>query len=79
MIWCLFSVENNYNQPPNNLEAWWKEKPSLEVLFSFFNVTYNDPDSVVKVVKIWDWAREEQRINNVDYRLVRIKEGKIEL
>lgn len=77
MIWCLFSVENNYDQPPNNLEAWWKEKPSLESLLSFFNINFNDPDSVVKVVKIWDSVGEEQRIGNVDYRLVKVKEGKI--
>ena len=31
-IWCLFTSANDYDQPNNNLQAWWSEKPSLEDL-----------------------------------------------
>ena len=77
MIWCLFSEDYNYDQPPNNLEAWWKEKPSLEFLLSYFNVDLKDSDAVVKIVKIWDSVGVPQKINLTDYRLQRIKEGKV--
>ena len=30
MIWVLTSVAPAYDQPPNNLEAWWSDKPSAE-------------------------------------------------
>lgn len=31
-VWCLFSIENQYYQPDNNLEGVWLEKPDLEQL-----------------------------------------------
>lgn len=33
-IWVLFSVANEYNQPENNLEAWWFQKPTEEQLMA---------------------------------------------
>lgn len=35
-IWAIFSVKNDYNQPDNNLEKWYKNKPTFDVLLSFF-------------------------------------------
>lgn len=34
-IWVLTSVACDYDQPPNNLEAWWSEKPTLAQLAKF--------------------------------------------
>lgn len=34
VIHCLFSVENNYDQPQNNLVCWWPDKPSLAAVAS---------------------------------------------
>jgi len=31
-IWVLFSIANEYDQPDNNLEAWWFFKPSFTEL-----------------------------------------------
>lgn len=31
-IWTLTSVACDYDQPPNNLEAWWSEQPTIEQL-----------------------------------------------
>jgi hypothetical protein len=33
-IWCLFSVENHYDQPANNLVAAWADNPSIDALFT---------------------------------------------
>lgn len=75
-IWCLFSVDNNYDQPDNNLVAWWPEKPTLEVLFDTLGVTLGVRDQdTVAVVKIWAGSREELR--QTQYRLELVSEGKL--
>jgi hypothetical protein len=73
-IWCLFSIDNNYNQPTNNLCIWWAEKPSLEILLQYFNVDIKNSEIVVSVVKIW--SGQGDRLCNTDYRLNEIEENK---
>lgn len=34
--WAIFSIENNYYQPDNNLVALYKDKPTFEQLLSRF-------------------------------------------
>lgn len=77
-IYALFSVENNYDQPPNNLVAWWHEKPSLEILAKALGRSFPDANDEVtlKLVKIWG-METEQRISDTDYRLDHITPGKI--
>ena len=78
-IWCLFSIENNYDQPDNNLEMWWSQKPSLEQLFGVFNIsTDSPPDRVVAVVDLWrhtSAAFMPDGPSNARYRLQEVKEG----
>ena len=74
-IWCLFSVDNNYDQPPNNLVAWWSAKPSLDQFCADLKwkfPTTEDADTVA-IVKIW--AGEKKRLSGTDYRLAQIPEG----
>lgn len=54
-IWCLFSVENNYDQPQNNLVAWWKNKPQLETLAEALGRKFPgaDDDETIFIVNIW--------------------------
>lgn len=33
-IWCLFSVDNQYDQPDNCLQFFWFEKPEGDVLYA---------------------------------------------
>jgi len=75
-IWCLFSVENIYDQPDNNLVRWWADKPSIETLAKFMAMPLDkaDDESVVKMVNLW----QGQRIighGGVRYRLQEVKEG----
>lgn len=75
-IYCLFSIDNDYNQPPNNLVCFWKEKPSLErlgkILCNGFPAASDE--NTLKIVKIWQG--ESQRIGNTDYWLNEREEGR---
>jgi hypothetical protein len=79
LIWCLFSVSQEYDQPDNNLVAWWAEKPSLEELFSLFSVKMGEDErQTVAVVKVFIGGDEEVGFNNTRYRLEQIGEGKLD-
>ena len=75
--WFLFSVDNNYDQPPNNLEAWWEEKPSLEILAYVLNIPFpgNSDEETISIVNIW--AGKCVEIKNTEYRLESHVPGKI--
>lgn len=36
-IWCLFSIDNQYDQPRNNLIAWFSVRPIIEDLNTHFD------------------------------------------
>lgn len=36
-VWAIFSIENDYNQPDNNLVVLYKNKPNFEQLFKRFS------------------------------------------
>lgn len=77
-IYALFSIQNEYDQPDNNLEAWWHEKPSLEILANALGGKFpsdRDEDTLA-IVKIWG-MEVHQRIGNTDYRLEHITPGKV--
>lgn len=74
-IWCLFSVENEYDQPDHNLVVWWKERPSIEVLAAALNVTLGKDDlQTVAVVNIWTGSRAIIG-DTTSYRLEQTTEG----
>jgi hypothetical protein len=77
-IWCLFSIENNYDQPSHNLEAWWVEKPTFEKIASVLNTSFpaNNNDTTLGICNIWQG--QEHRHNNTDYWLEEVEEGIIE-
>jgi hypothetical protein len=79
-IWCLFSVDNNYDQPDNNLVAWWSEKPSLEVLFKALDVKISGgrDEDVVAAAKIWAGTQEQVGYAGTSYRLEQVPEGMID-
>lgn len=35
-VWALFSIQNQYDQPENNLEQLFANKPTLEQIKTFF-------------------------------------------
>lgn len=81
-VWGLFSIENNYDQPENNLEKLFKREPSLETIINFFygdttpisltsvvdtDPKNLDPDQLNVMQAITDGG--EGRVDNKDYRL----------
>lgn len=54
-IWCLFKIENEYDQPPNSLIAFWFEKPTLEQLSKALKIDFKQSRSedIVACCKIW--------------------------
>ena len=80
-IWCLFSIYNKYDQPDNNLVAWFKEKPTLELLSGaltnyFGNIEYWSPKYNTSLISAI-LEGNEIRLNEEDIRLNKIEEGDI--
>lgn len=75
-IWALFSIKNNYDQPENNLVAWWVNKPSFEVLANAIGVEVDHEIGNEKVGRIL--KGQQSCIFETYYRLDHIKEGLIE-
>lgn len=76
-IWCLFSVDENYDQPDHNLTAWWQTRPSIEKLATFLTVRLGaDDQQTINLVKIWSGETHSLGIlNNTAYRLEEVPEG----
>lgn len=71
-IWCLFSILNEYDQPDNNLVAWWATKPTFDVLAQALDFASSEPNERVwRVLK----GQEVSIIGGCDYRLICIGEG----
>ena len=77
-IWCLFSVENNYDQPDNNLVTWWEEKPSLEKLAKFLCQPLDkaSDEAIMAVVEIWKGNRTVTPGDSTSYRLEQVEASK---
>lgn len=85
-IWCLFSVDNNYDQPDHNLVTWWSKLPDvLEVQLALKAFTGSGNLAALKQAAArlrlcaggagaeveWDPGP-----NNTRFRLERLYEGK---
>lgn len=72
-IWVLFSIANEYDQPENNFEAWWYEKPTFNMLAKLWNIDVDlkiGNSTIGKILK-----EQEVRWCNTNYRLREVKEG----
>lgn len=76
-IFCLFSIDNNYDQPPNNLVCWWSKKPSIPELAKAIGVSFPAPldEDTLAIAKIWS-GKHAGDIDTVQYRLDEVEEGK---
>lgn len=70
IIWVLFSIDNDYNQPHNNLVAWWSVKPSIAQL----KVALHDyEDTTAQAL----YKGKEVRYGEADYRLAAVPENTV--
>lgn len=85
-IYCIFSIDNQYDQPKNNLVIAWSEKPSIDVFASAFgipnlkNVNIYEAiekhgEHLQKITRVYNG--EEVRIDHVDYRFEEVEIGKL--
>lgn len=74
-IWCLFSVNNDYNQPDNNLVAWWFEKPSFEILAEVIGVKFEGEENILNIIFIHQG--KARRVRETEYRLRNLDEGEV--
>lgn len=90
-IWCLFSVDNNYDQPDHNLVTWWSTLPGvLDVQLALRAFTGSRDLVALKEAAADLRIRVAQRPgspdsevvfnpgpNNTRFRLERLYEGKL--
>lgn len=77
-IWCLFSIDNNYDQPENNLVCWWPLKPSLDELCKGIHcLPLNElcDDNIILLVNLWKGKPVTRSVVGTRYRLQQVKEG----
>jgi len=76
-IWCLFSVENNYDQPDYNLVAWWYQKPNKVQLVWAMNI--DAMCSAEETTRLTSAVLDGEHTdwNNATYRLEEHCEGEI--
>jgi len=70
IIYCLFSIRNDYGQPENNLMAWWSAMPSVEDVLYAFNQSIHQGDAEKLI--------SERYYNDsgiCEYRIEQVKEG----
>ena len=77
--WFIFTVDNNYDQPPNNLLWWSYTKPSIDELSkAVMNRPLADLDDkyIIHIVNMF--RGEEVRIDETTYRMREMTSGLIE-
>lgn len=77
-IWCLFSIENNYDQPENNLVTWWSEKPTIERLAKYMchPLDKSSDEDLMVTVAIWRGQGSQYHLGDTHYRLEEVEECK---
>lgn len=66
-IYCLFSLDNNYDQPPNNLVCFWHSKPTLEQVANGLSQSFpgKTDEETLAIVNIWNG--QQVRLNDTNY------------
>lgn len=55
-IHCLFSLDNDYNQPGHNLVAFWHKKPTLDQVANALSRNFpgRTDEETLTIVNIWN-------------------------
>jgi hypothetical protein len=77
IIYCLFSIDNDYDQPNNNLVAWFSTKPKLEVIASALDINLGtaSDEQVIVVANLFQGKSVEY--NHTYYRIQEVLEGSV--
>lgn len=75
-VWAIFSIENEYNQPENNLEKLFKDKPTMKELNEWYQGHVDEDDGYKKEDRFEQMLDgEEIRFTKMgaDYRLEEVE------
>lgn len=74
---ALFSVRNEYDQPPNNLVCVWDKRPTIETLSEALEMEFpnTDDETTLSIAKLWSYI--EVTIGDCSYRIQEIETGKV--
>ena len=75
-VWAIFSIENEYDQPDNNLEKLFKNKPTIEKLSEWYQGYVDEDDGYDKEDRLEQMlAGQEIRFTKMgaDYRLEEVE------
>lgn len=53
-IFCLFSIDNFYDQPEHNLVCWWPERPPFEDLLKAIGGDFNNTPSICAAANLYE-------------------------
>lgn len=70
-IWCLFSIDNNYDQPEHNLVRYWTRKPSIEEVATYIygKDAMSSDESIMKSVQMWKGQSTQRTLGDTAYRV----------
>jgi len=76
-IWCLFSIENNYDQPEHNLVCWWKDHPSIEQVAKGLGLSFphKEDNITLNIIKIWQGERLQIANGDTCYHIKEVSEA----
>lgn len=72
-IWCLFNIYNEYNQPENNLVAWWENKPNIYQLANIIGIQFDVKKGNKELGRILNGKRVE--ILDNQFRLQKVTDN----
>lgn len=73
-IWCVFSIDNNYDQPSNNLVGWFQQKPTVHKLAEFLKINFSTATQEQILFVTGIWQGNEIRYNETNFRIEEVGE-----
>ena len=76
-LFCLFSIQNDYDQPRHNLEVCWGEKPSFDELAKGLGMSgfpASNDEATLYVIKLWEGVEAQRWCGGTTYFLKEVEQ-----
>ncbi|CAB4190060.1 hypothetical protein UFOVP1193_32 [uncultured Caudovirales phage] len=73
-IWCLFSIDNNYDQPGHNLVGWFQQKPTVHKLAELLKIDFATATQEQILFVTGVWQGNDVRYGETNYRIEEVGE-----
>jgi hypothetical protein len=71
----LFSIDNQYDQPPNNLVRWWKEKPDFHKILEAIGGKMENTHDILCAAEIFQEREAYCKHRDTTYWILLVEEG----